>query len=538
MEVADIRYDYVVVGAGSAGAVIASRLSENPRLSVLLIEAGEETHFYSQMPMSFGLFVNRPGVNWCYWSSPEDATIGRKISVPRGKMIGGSSAINGMVYVRGQRQDYEDWKKLGNDEWGWENVAKVFSKLENYQSEFDQTFDSSRGREGPLCVTKIYDQNPLYQGLFEAAESIGYRVNHDYNGTDQEGIARTQATIREGKRMSTAQCYIKPALKRPNLTIITRAHVEKLILDGKQCVGVVYLKEGVKTEVRSGREVVLSAGAIGSPQILELSGIGSPKVLKEQGIDVKHCLAAVGENFQDHMMARLQWKLKLKKLSYNYRMKGLRLPLTGLEYLIKRTGPLSLPAAPLIAFLKTPLSPSRPDFQIQFIPFSIEDPVKRKFHSFPGMAVAGLPSRPKSKGSIHICSPSSQDQPRIRFNFLSDQEDRETFIEGFKIIRNIVNAEPMDSLRGAELSPGGDVKTDDEIESFLREKAETGYHPMGTCRMGNAENSVVNSKLQVHGIIGLRVADASIFPTMLSGNLNAPSIMVGEMASNFIKKGS
>ncbi len=536
MHMKHIKYDYLIVGGGSAGAALAYRLTENSSHRVLLLEAGGATHLLSRMPMSFGLFINRPDVNWCYWSEPEEGTSRRKISVPRGKMLGGSSAINGMVYVRGQRQDYEDWKDLGNDGWGWIDVAKTFLRMEDYQGGPNDAVDICRGRDGPLGVTKGSDMNPLYDKIFQAAQKMGYPINADYNGPSQEGIARTQATIRQGQRMSSAHCYLAPATKRPNLTVITHATVDRVILEGKKCIGLSFIKNGNRREVHCGKEVILSAGAIGSPQILELSGIGSPDLLQQHGISVKHALPAVGENFQDHMMARLQWKLRNKLASYNYRMRGVNLPLTGLEYLIKGTGPLSLPAAPLIAFLKTPLSPSRPDFQIQFIPFSIEDPVDRKFHDFPGMAVAGLPSRPTSKGSIHICSPNAFEQPRIRFNFLDDIEDRKTFIHGFKIIRNIINAQPMDIYRDVELSPGNEVISDDEIEGFLREKAETGYHPMGTCRMGMPGNAVVDNKLKVHGIHGLRVADASIFPTMLSGNLNAPSMMVGERASDFLKE--
>ncbi len=529
-------YDYLVIGAGSAGAAAACRLSEDSKVSVLLIEAGGETHPLSRMPMSFGLFINRSDVNWCYWSQPEKGTDDRRISIPRGKMLGGSSAINGMVYVRGQRQDYEDWKNLGNKGWGWSEVSKIFSRMENYSTDSGELIDDCRGRVGPLRVTKVSDKNPLYEGIFKGALSIGYPSNPDYNGIKQEGVARTQATIWRGQRMSSSYCYISPARKRPNFDLLTNALVEKLVLKGKKCVGLIYSQGGVQKQIQCGKEVILSAGAIGSPQILELSGIGSPEILQNNGITVKHALPAVGENFQDHMMTRLQWKLKNKHASYNHRMNGVNLPFTALEYLLKRTGPLSLPAAPLIAFLKTPLATERPDFQIQFIPFSIQNPVDRKFHDFPGMAVAGLPSRPISRGSVHVKSTNIKDSPDICFNFLKENIDRKIFIEGFKMIRNIINSAPMDNYRDIELSPGNEVKTDDEIENFLRNKAETGYHPMGTCRMGALADSVVDSELRVHGIDSLRVADASIFPAMLSGNLNGPSIMIGERVADFIKK--
>ena len=529
----DFKYfDYIIVGAGSSGCTLASRLSEIPDASVLLIEAGKKTHFFSKVPISFGLFIDKPKVNWRYFSFPEEGTANRNIPIPRGRMLGGSSAINGMVYVRGQRRDYDTWAQLGNQGWGWEEVSKIFLRLENF--EFGD--GSERGNDGPLYISSISDVNPLYEALFQSAEFLGYRRNNDYNGPNQEGISKIQATINRGKRMSAAHCYLKPAIHRQNLKIITEATIQEIILDKKKCIGVIYKKDNEKIKVRCNEEVVISAGAVASPQILELSGIGNPKYIKDQGIKVKHELLAVGENFQDHMMTRIQWKLKNYKVSYNNRARGINRFAEIFKYLHSGKGLFSLPAASIIAFLKTRTGLENPDIQIQFIPFSVESLKKRNFHDFPGMAAACYQVRPQSTGSIHINSPYIEHHPNIKFNFLSDPIDKSTLIKAFKITRSIVNAPPMDKYRDSEYSPGEVVRGDDEIENYLRETAETGFHPSGTCKMGSSINSVVDNNLKIHGIESLRVADASIFPTIPSGNTNAACIMVGEKASDLIKK--
>ena len=318
MSLGSDKYDYIIIGAGSAGATIANRLSENSNISVLLVEAGKKEHFYSQMPMSFGLFINKSGVNWRYSSEGEIGTANRNIPIPRGKMTGGSSSINGMVYVRGQPLDYDTWAQHGNKGWGWSEVSKIFKKIENYENSKDEY----RGNEGLLGISEVKDENPLYDALIKSAESLGYPLNKDYNGPNQEGIARIQATILNGRRMSTDYCYLKPALKRENLTLITEAMTEKLIIENKICTGIIYKRKNKIHKALCNKEVILSAGAIASPQILELSGIGNKNLLNRYEIEVKQDLPAVGEHFQDHFMARLQWKLKLKKASYNHLGRG------------------------------------------------------------------------------------------------------------------------------------------------------------------------------------------------------------------------
>jgi len=525
------QYDYIIVGAGSAGAALAHRLTENPANRVLLLEAGKAGHPYTRLPVSFGLLINHPGANWLFQSEPEPGTANRAIPVPRGKLLGGSSSINGLVYVRGQTLDYDIWSQLGNRGWSWQDVEPLFQRMENYE----KGGDGVRGRGGPLSVSEVPDQNPLYDALFAAAEAAGYRRNADYNGPDQEGIVKTQTTIWRGRRMSTAHCYLEPAKGRGNLNIVTEAMTHRLILDGKRCVGVVYARGGQVNEARAGREVILSAGAIGSPQILELSGIGKSDVLQEHGIAVNHELAAVGENFRDHINARIQWKVTARGVSYNERARGINLIGQVAKYLTTGGGFLSLPSAPLLAFLKTRPELETPDVQMHLVPYAVKDPKRRKLHPFPGMTLACYQLRPESLGSIHIRSTDPAAQPAIRFNFLADQIDRDTMVAGFKMMRRIVDAPPLDPFRGEEYSPGTACDSDAAIEQWIRENSETAYHPIGTCRMGPGPNAVVDEQLKVYGLEGLRVADASIFPTMPSGNTNAPSIMVGEKCADLIK---
>ena len=525
--------DYIIIGAGSAGSALAYRLTEDPGTSVLLLEAGKPTHPLSRVPVSFGLFIDKPGVNWRYRSEPEEGTANRVIPVPRGKMVGGSSAINGLVYVRGQTLDYDTWGQLGNRSWTWERVAKVFQRMEN----FDGGDDEVRGRNGPLGISEVPDQNPLYDALISAAQSAGYPHTSDYNGLDQEGVGKTQATIKAGRRMSAARCYLEPASRRPNLEIVTEAMTQHLTLEGKRCTGVVYRKNGKDYTGKCNREVILSAGAVSSPQILELSGIGDPEILKKYGITVRHELPSVGENFRDHIASRINWKVTMPGVSYNEKARGLGLIGQMLQYATTGGGFFSLPSTPVVAFVKTRPEMETPDLQLSFFPYAVENPKKRKLYKFPGMTFICYQLRPESLGSIHIRSNNPDDHPAIRFNFLHDPIDLRAMIDGVNIMRNIVDSSPMDPYRGEEFKPGKEIAGDTAIENWLRDTGETAYHPMGTCRMGSSPNAVVDDKLKVYGLEGLRVADASIFPTMPSGNTNAAAIMVGERASDLIKEG-
>jgi len=524
-------YDYVIVGAGSAGAVLAARLSEDPSIQVLLIEAGVASHPYTRMPLSFGLLIDRPDANWLYESEPEPNTANRKIPVPRGKILGGSSAINGLVWVRGQPQDYDTWEKMGARGWGWRDLAPIFNRIEHF---VDGDGSNGRGTEGPLKVTVVGDQNPLYDALFDAARAAGYPVNPDYNSLDQEGVVKTQASIYQGRRMSVAHCYLEPARRRSNLHIVTQAHVTQVLLDGKRCTGVTY-RRGSEQFTALAHETILCAGGVASPQLLELSGIGNPQILQQHGIDVKHALPAVGENFRDHLNARIVWRLKDPRVSYNHMARGLGAVTQMMKYVTTGTGFMSLPSAPMLAFLKTDPAMATPDVQMHLVPYSIKDPKTRKLQDFPSMTIACYQLRPESLGSIHIRSADPLAQPSIRFNFLSDPIDQRAMVDGFRMMRRIVATAAMDRYRDAEVSPGEHLQSDHDILEWIRANAHTAYHPMGTCRMGPGSDAVVDHKLRVHGLAGLRVADASIFPTMPSGNTNAPAIMVGEKAADILR---
>jgi choline dehydrogenase len=525
------EYDYIVVGAGSAGAALAARLSEDANFRVLLLEAGRASHPYSRFPISFGLLINHPAANWLYASEPEAGTAHRAIPVPRGKLLGGSSAINGLVWVRGQPLDYDTWAQMGARGWSWQDVAPIFKRMENYE----KGDANGRGVAGPLRVTEVADRNPLYDALFKAAVDVGYKLNDDYNSEDQEGLVKTQASIWRGRRMSVAHCYLRPASRRGNLRIITDAPTRKVLLEGNRCVGVRYERWGKPVEARARGEVILCAGAVATPQLLELSGIGNPEILQKYGINVRHALPAVGQNFRDHLNARIVWRVKDPRVSYNHKARGLRAANEVWRYLTTRGGFFSLPSAPLLAFLKTRPELATPDVQMHLVPYAIKDPKQRRLQDFPSMTVSVYQLRPESLGSIHICSADPDAQPAIRFNFLADAIDRRVMVDGFRMIRTIVGAAPLDALRGEEYSPGRTVETDEEILTWIRNNSQTAYHPIGTCRMGRGPNAVVDEKLKVHGLEGLRIADASIFPTMPSGNTNAPAIMVGEKAADLIR---
>ncbi len=526
------EYDYIVVGAGSAGGTLASRLTENSNVRVLLLEAGAASHPYSRMPLSFGLLIDNPAANWLYQSEPEPNTANRQIPVPRGKLLGGSSSINGLVWVRGQPLDYDTWAQMGCRGWSWRDVAPLFTRMENF---VDGDGSNGRGTDGPLKVSTVPDQNPLYDAIFKAAVAAGFKLNPDYNSEDQEGVVKTQTSIYKGRRMSVAHCYIEPAMKRPNLHVVTNAMTLRVLLEGRKCVGVEYEKEGHVVQARA-RETILSAGGVASPQILELSGIGQPDLLKQHGIEVKHELRAVGENFRDHINARIVWRVKDPRVSYNHMARGIGAVTQMMKYLTTGGGFMSLPSAPLLAFLRTRPELATPDVQMHIVPYSIKDPKTRKLQDFPSMTISVYQLRPESLGSIHIKSKDPNAHPAIRFNFLHDPIDQAAMSEGFRMIRRIVDAAPMDEFRGEEYSPGLSVKSDAEILDWIRNNSQTAYHPIGTCRMGPAgPTTVVDDKLKVHGLEGLRVADASIFPTMPSGNTNAPSIMVGEKMAEILK---
>jgi choline dehydrogenase len=523
-------FDYIVVGAGSAGSVLANRLSANPRHKVLVLEAGRESHPWSRIPVGFARLINNPAANWLYSSEPDEGTGQRRIPIPRGKLLGGSSSINGMVFVRGQSQDYDQWAQLGNRGWSYREVLPIFRDMESYQGTGDEEY---RGRNGPLKVSENFEAGPLYDALIKAAGEVGIAYTKDYNGAKQDGIGMTQMTIRGGRRMSTAVCYLNPARTRPNLTIQPHAHTECLLLEGKRCVGVRYTVNGQQREARAAKEVVVSAGSINSPQLLELSGIGNPDVLQALGIEVSHALKGVGENLRDHYSPRMKWTVPASLgMTYNDKARGLGMVQQALKYALTHKGLLGLPASPVRAYVRTRAGLDAPDAAISWIPF-LSDPNFRLAKQSGVTAIMNI-LRSESTGSIHVTSKSPRTPPAVRFNFMTAQLDRDVTVEAMRITRRIMTAPAMRGVATDEVAPGVNIQSDDELLDWIRKNAETTYHPVGTCKMGSDPMAVVDDQLRVHGMQGLRVADASIMPTLTSGNTNAPSIMIGEKASRMM----
>jgi len=527
-------YDYIVVGAGSAGAVVANRLSADARNRVLLLEAGPASHPWSRIPIGYAKLVNNPAANWLYSAEPEANTNGRRLAAPRGRLLGGSSAINGNAFVRGQAQDFDTWAQMGNRGWSYKDVLPFFKRMESYQGGGD---DAYRGREGPLRVTNPEPRDPLYAALITAAGQVGIPHNPDYNGARQDGIAMSQATIANGRRMSTAYCYLDPIRRRPNLRIETGALCDHLLLEGKRCIGVCYRVGGAVHEARAAREVVVSAGSFNSPQLLELSGIGQPERLRALGLEVRHALSGVGENLRDHFAPRTRWLIGTQGITFNDRGRGLPLALEVLRYLMTGKGMLGTVAAPLRAFVRSRDGLEAPDLLLGWVPM-LTEPGSRgpKLSRKSGMTCYAHPMRPESKGQVHITSADPRQPPAISFNFLSAPIDAELTVRAVRIARSIMQAPAMAEMRLTEIGPGPARATDEEILDWVRQVAETTYHPVGTCKMGLDEMAVVDDQLQVRGIDGLRVADASIMPTLTSGNTNAPSIMIGEKAADMVLK--
>jgi len=527
-------YDYIVVGAGSAGSVLANRLSADPRHKVLVLEAGRESHPWSRIPVGFAKLIENPAANWLYSSEPEAGSGQRRIPIPRGKLLGGSSSINGMVFVRGQSQDYDTWAQFGNRGWSYREVLPIFKDMESFQGTAD---DEYRGRNGPLKVTESNESGPIYDALIKAAGEVGIAYTRDYNGAQQDGIGMTQATIRNGRRMSTAVCYLDPARGRPNLTIQANALTECLLLEGKRCVGVRYTAGGQQREARAGREVIVSAGSINSPQLLELSGIGQPELLQSLGIEVRHALKGVGENLRDHYSPRMKWLVPpALGLTYNDKGRGLGMVWQALKYATSRKGLLGLPASPIRAYVRTRPGLDAPNAAIAWLPFLAGANYRLAKQS--GLTAIVNILRSESTGSIHVTSKLAETPPAVRFNFLSAQLDRDVTLEVMRLTRRIMTAPSMRDIATEEIAPGAKVQTDDELLDWVRNNAETTYHPVGTCKMGHDPMAVVDDQLRVHGIAGLRVADASIMPTLTSGNTNAPSIMIGEKAARMILAGA
>ena len=527
-------FDFIVVGAGSSGATLAARLSESGAHRVLLLEAGTEGsgYFWSRVPVGVSKMIDLPAVNWCFTSEPDEGSGGRRIEVPRGKMLGGSSSINGMVYIRGQAQDYDHWAQLGNRGWSWQDVLPVYKKMENY----DGGSAELRGRGGPLRITDTPRHKvPLLEKMIEAAAKIGLPFNPDLNGPTQDGIGMSQVTIAKGRRQSTAYCYLDPARGRKNLTIEQGALGESLILEGKRCVGVRYSANGQKREARAAREVIVCSGSINSPKLLELSGIGQSELLRSLGITPVHELKGVGENLRDHYSPRVKFAITARNATFNDNARGWRLAREAIKYALWGEGFLASTAVPIRMYFRTRPGLETPDATISIAPFLYERVGhERRISARRGITMNVNVLRSESTGSIHIKSADPAEPPAIRFNFLSARADRDGVLAAIRKGRELMATSPLKEMTGEEIAPGASLQTDEEILEWVRNNAETTYHPVGTCKMGNDPMAVVDPELRVHGIEGLRVADASIMPTLTSGNTNAPCIMIGEKCAAMV----
>ena len=524
------EFDYVIVGAGSAGCVLANRLSADGRHSVLLLEAGpEDTNLWIHIPLGYGRLFKEKTVNWMYQTEPEPGLNGRTVFQPRGKVLGGSSSINGLLYVRGQHEDYDRWRQRGNDGWGFDDVLPYFKKAENQV----RGADDFHGTGGPLPVSELRLADPLSAAFVEAAAEMGLPKNPDFNGATQEGAGFFQTTTRYGRRASTAVAYLRPARRRKNLHVETSALAQRIVFDGRRAVAVEYRKEGGPRTARARKEILVCSGAYNSPQLLQLSGIGPAELLRKHGIDVVLDAPGVGHDLQDHLQVRVVMRCTRPITLNDVVNSPARKILAGLRYAAFRDGPLSIAAGTSGAFFKTSPRLATPDIQIHFLPFST-DKMGEKLHPFSGFTASVCQLRPESRGSLRIRSADPAAPPEIRINYLATETDRTANVEGLKILRRILHAPALSLYVVEEVDPGKKVSTDEELLDYCRARGSTIYHPTSTCRMGNDALAVVDQRLRLRGIDGLRVVDGSVMPDLVSGNTNAAIIMIAEKASDMI----
>ena len=523
-------FDFVIVGGGTAGCVLASRLSADGRYTVLMLEAGGEPRsIWISIPAGFSKLLVNETYNWRFATEPEDATQNRTIAVPRGRGLGGSTLINGMIYVRGQRGDYDGWAQMGARGWSFDEVLPYFRKLESYAGPASEW----RGTDGPLPVMEVRERPAIADAFIAAARERGFEANPDYNGDRQDGFGYYQVNQHRGRRVSAEKAYLAPVRHRPNLSVLTGACATKLVMEGGRVVAVEYRRGGELLTVRARCEVALAAGAVQSPQLLECSGIGNPEVLRRAGIAPHVELPAVGENYVDHFCTRMNWRVKVP-VTLNELTRGPRLGLAVAQYYLKRTGILTLGTGLAYGFVRSRPGLSGPDVQYFFMHASYANAAERKLDREPGMTIGVTQLRPESRGTIHVTSPDPLAAPVIRPNFLATQTDRDCMVDGMRIARDIVAQPAMSHYRDSETSPGPSCETYDDWLSFARANGQTIYHAAGTCSMGRG--GVVDSELKVNRLRGLRVVDASVMPTIVSGNTQAAVLMIAEKASDMILK--
>jgi choline dehydrogenase len=543
---ADIEADYVIVGAGSAGCVLASRLTADGKTRVLLLEAGGDdrpTHNLGQFmsnlmihtPVGYSQTLKDPKVNWLYTTEPDPGTGGRPHVWPRGKVLGGSSSINGLLYIRGQHADYDGWRQLGCDGWGWDDVKPYFLRAEHQE----RGASAEHGVGGPLNVSDVTETHDVSNAVIDACEQAGIPRKADLNGEDQEGVSWYQLTVKNGQRCSAAVAYLHPVMGRSNLRVETNALASKVIFEGKRAVGVAFTQNGVARTASAKAEVILAGGAVNSPQLLQLSGIGGGELLRDHGIAVLADLPGVGENLQDHYMMGARFRLKPGVVSINEMSKGVRMIGEVAKYVFQRKGLLSLSAAHIAAFCKSRPDLAGPDLQFHILPATMDlekmfNEQKMQMEGLPGLTMAPCQLRPESRGHIRIKSADPTVYPSILANYLADPLDQEVAVAGLRWCRTIAAQPALAQYIDHEMNPGPELATDEALLEYARMSGSTLYHPVGTCQMGSGPAAVVDTQLRVRGVEGLRVIDASVMPRLVSGNTNAPTIMIAEKAADMI----
>jgi choline dehydrogenase len=524
-----MAYDYIIIGAGSAGCVLANRLSADPSVTVALVEAGpRDRNPFIHMPAGYAILMKTGAVDWGYHTEPQAGLNGRRLFWPRGRVLGGSSSVNAMIYIRGVPSDYDLWAQLGNRGWSWDDVLPYFKKAENYLP----GPAPYHGSDGPLKVSRPGIAAPLNTAWIKAGRQAGYPYNSDFNGAQQEGFGPMDCTLANGRRASGAVCYLRPALERPNLTVLTGAHAARIVVEGGRATGLEYIHKKRKHIICSGREVIVSGGTINSPQLLLLSGIGPADEIGVHGIKPIHDLPGVGKNLQDHLHVSVKHNCTQAVSLYSV-VKPTALPFHILRYLFTHKGPAAATGLESLAFLKSHAGAVAPDLQFHFVPVLYGDHGRQILYRHGYMAYYNL-QRPEARGEITLKSGDPLAHPAIQPNYLQNETDLRTLRDGFKIAREILRQKAFDPYRGEEFQPGPSVQTDAEIDAYHRAASESIYHPVGTCKMGQDEMAVVDETLRVRGLDGLRVADASVMPRLVSGNTNAPTIMIAEKAADMV----